>query len=273
MSCFAAFVSFIHGISQNIQIGNILANLYEQTRQRLQQHLSQPFTDEIPSTDRWAIISSAKTGYFQGINEELVAEIGREQEAQLLVLEPHGQFVLEGMPLLKSSKPLPAQDVVRVQEQCNYYHQERISSNFLFGIKQINEVAAKALSPGINDAGTALTAIDYLTQLFVDLLQLGAYRIARDHKRMPRIFYKETPFEETFYRNFANLRIYGAGDVGVKQKLLHMLDILEQHPKGLVHKPFFVRERKALLENAKEALSSEWDLKREVFPTSRRKEE
>jgi uncharacterized membrane protein len=260
LSSFAAFVAFIHGISQDIQIGNILDSLHRQARNQLRKENKNEFVEELPSSTDWAVIHSAKAGYFQGLDEETVLETARQQHAEMIVLYERGQFVIEGSPIIKCSKPLPEEDVRIVQEHCRYYHQERLSANYLYGFKHITEVAIKALSPGINDAGTALISIDYLTQLFLDLLVQGRHRVRRDRAGGIRLYFRESGFEEIFYLCFSSIRNYGAADVAVQQKLLRMLTHLEQHPAGKRFSHVFAEERKALLMNSEDALANRKDL-------------
>lgn len=53
-----------------------------------------------------------------------------------------------------------------------FHEEEFLSENYFYGFKQLSEVAVKALSPGINDPGTAVTVIDQLTVLFAERLNL-----------------------------------------------------------------------------------------------------
>ncbi|MEZ5022020.1 MAG: DUF2254 family protein [Chitinophagales bacterium] len=47
------------------------------------------------------------------------------------------------------------------------------SENFALGIRQITEVGIKAMSPAINDPGTANMSIDYLTELFALRMEIS----------------------------------------------------------------------------------------------------
>lgn len=50
-----------------------------------------------------------------------------------------------------------------IESSLEIYSGEFIEQNFNYGFQQLMEVAIKALSPGINDPGTALLCIDALT--------------------------------------------------------------------------------------------------------------
>lgn len=257
--CFTAFVYFIHSISQNIQIATILGNLYNETLQSLKHDSKQKFVEELPGVSGWQTIGSPQGAYFQGVAEESLKETAQEEDFQILVLPEIGEFVLEGAPLFKVSRPLVREVQENLIHQTNFYHQEHIESNYLFGIKHITEVAAKALSPGINDPGTAINAIDYLTQLMCKLLERKNYKVVEDKKGFDRIFYKQTLFEKTFYLSFSTIRNYASGDVAVQLKLLNLLSTLEEQDHRLMYKSLFEQERKALLANADQQLHTSID--------------
>ena len=68
--------------------------------------------------------------------------------------------------LIKSEKELDEQTLNKILSNINFSRGELVEDNYILAFKQITEIAVKAMSPGINDPGTAINAIDYLTELF-----------------------------------------------------------------------------------------------------------
>ena len=258
--CLLAFVYFIHSISQNVQAGNILNSLYLDTLTHLQKEADSPYSDEIPATDGWCTIKSPKTGYFQGMNGHTALEFSVLHDIQLVILPEKGRFLLKGTPFAMISRELPPETIAEFQEQIDYYFQEHIAVNYLFGFKHITEVAVKALSPGINDPATAIIGIDYLTDLFCNLIIVGRYKLVKDSKNIIRLYYRQAYFEKVFYFIFSSIRNYATKDVVVQTKLLFMLDELQQYTSSDRYRDFFIKEREALLENAKQGFSNTRDL-------------
>lgn len=260
--CLVAFIFFIHSVSQNVQASHILHKLYCKTKERLLVEIKGSYITTPPDTPQWQIVASSKTGYFQGINGEKLLSFACEQQVQILVISEKGRFLLEGAPLLKVSKPLPASAVEKLQGWVDFHFQERIDVNYLFGFKHIAEVGVKALSPGINDPGTALTAIDYLTHLFTYLPQIGAFKLKKDEHGTARLYYRQASFEKVFYLVFSSLRNCAATNVVVQAKLLDMLRQLEwqaqQHQRAQLQ-ALFQQERKALLENSQKEFNNARD--------------
>ena len=58
---------------------------------------------------------------------------------------------------------------------------EIVSHNYILGFKQLTEIAIKAMSPGINDPGTAITCIDYLSELFALRLKKKDFSFIKNH--------------------------------------------------------------------------------------------
>lgn len=257
--CFSAFIFFIHSISQNIQIANILANLYNQTRSSLSKAGKLQYVQELPDYSSWQTISNLNGAYFQGINEDDLLEIAQKEGFKVIILPEVGEFIVQGAPLLKISKPVVAAVQQKLQRMASYYHQEHIENNYLFGFKHITEVAVKAMSPGINDPGTAINAIDYLRQLLCDLMKIGNNRVLNDKNGYGWIFYNQSAFKKVFYLCFSSIRNYASADVAVQLKLLQLLRELEACDEGLKYLDLFGQEREALLNNANEDLNNDRD--------------
>ena len=77
-----------------------------------------------------------------------------------------GIFVLQGIPFFRSEKKLEEETVKKILSNFNFARPELVADNYLLAFKQITEIIVKAMSPGINDPGTAINGIDYLTELF-----------------------------------------------------------------------------------------------------------
>ncbi len=108
----------------------------------------------------------------------------------------------------------------------NFARGEYIRDNYALAFKQITEIAVKAMSPGINDPGTAVNAIDYLTELFsLRMKKNDSGVITRDGETYVKVAIIH--FEELIYNVMASLRTYCKHDPLVMQKLVLMLKYLK----------------------------------------------
>ena len=116
------------------------------------------------------------------------------------------------------------------------------------------------MSPGINDPGTAINAIDYLTELF-------GYRLSKNdnslhqHEDKTYVELAVVTFEQLLYNCMASLRTYCKHDPIIVQKLLYMLRYLsEQEMCKDSYKNTIENEIQALIADCKNALENKHDI-------------
>ena len=87
---------------------------------------------------------------------------------------------------------------------------------------QISEIAVKAMSPGINDPGTAVKAIDMLSILLIERLKISDvnYSLKHSTNNQPYLYLHETSFDELLHDNFTPIRNYAKGDAYVMVNVL-----------------------------------------------------
>ncbi|MDX5437308.1 MAG: DUF2254 domain-containing protein, partial [Pontibacter sp.] len=201
--CLGFFVYFIHSISESVQIDNLLEGIYLVTKDQLKEEIERDKGTKVPNVfeqKEWQLLESPRTGYLQGLDEHAVLGILKEYDVVLDFEHPLGSFLIEGVPFARINKRLPEMKEFtdRLFNHVNFYREERPGMNYIFGIKHITESAVKALSPGINDPGTAIKAIDYLTALFSLRMQLTDEKVIYDEKGAGRIRFKHQTFRDIY---------------------------------------------------------------------------
>lgn len=234
LTCLALFVFFIHSISQTIQINNVLLRIYRETTVSIDR-LRQKIEENAPSVrpeqkiDHWYPIISRTSGKLMTVLEEELIELAKDQDMELRLLLPRGMTVLSDKPVLAASKPLPQDIQNRVLDNLHYGQQERVDDNFLYGIKQLAEIAVRAMSPGTNDPGTAINALDFLTPVMKQRLSLPDALSLMDDEGRPRLHLKIVPFDELIYYVFSAIRTYAAHDPIIVISVLKAINYLLQH--------------------------------------------
>ena len=82
-------------------------------------------------------------------------------------------FVTEGLPLLAIAPPPSAADQDAAVAAIDIGAIRTMQQDVEFGIRQIVDIALKAVSPAVNDPSTAVTCVDHLGRLLVQLAQLA----------------------------------------------------------------------------------------------------
>ncbi|MFY2561206.1 DUF2254 domain-containing protein [Corallococcus terminator] len=91
------------------------------------------------------------------------------------------------------------------------------------GVRQLVDVAIKALSPGINDPYTAVEAVDQLTFMLCSLsrMRLGP-RVLADDSGVPRVFLRGSALRDYLTLATDQILRYGAAEPAVVLRLLRM---------------------------------------------------
>lgn len=231
-----AFIYFIHSISQEIQVNTIMDKIFRKSKQRLEKlieaekHIDTDFED----TSDWKSIVATSTGYMQDVSLKPLADLAEEHHLKIEVVPIKGAYILKGVPILKYKGDVRKEmgndeDLeLKLLDTIIFSNNELIDDNYVLAFKQITEVALKAMSPGINDPGTCINAIDYLTELFALRMSKKDYSYYFDENEKALIFIKTVSFKELLYNVMAAMRTYCKHDIIVVQKLFIMFQYLLQ---------------------------------------------
>ncbi|PTX15030.1 putative membrane protein [Pontibacter mucosus] len=235
--CLALFVYFIHSISRAIQVDNILNSLYHKSISALNQENKMPAKSLAPSKsndDEFSFaLKNTTSGYLENINLTALQSLAKENKMQLKILVEEGSFVVEGLPLLRSTKDIvQREDLEEKLQRCFTLKQEEVvMEDFEQGVKQISEIAVKALSPGINDPGTAMKAIDFLTLLFIRRLKTEDKNCLLDENNQVQVIDFTVSLDELMHRYLSPIRTYGKEDFQLNLRLLKCIhSLLCQQP-------------------------------------------
>jgi len=139
-----------------------------------------------------------------------------------------GDFVVQNTTLVSLSlEEEPDQETITaLQETFNISPYRSVEQDADFGIRQIVDVALKALSPGINDTTTAVTCVDYLSTI---LARLAPRQIPSSHRYEEgelRVIAKEAGFESLLAEAFDQIRSNANGDLAIMLRMLRALQII-----------------------------------------------
>ena len=267
MLVLALFIYFIHSISEAIQINKIIESIYNSAKTRLQQLISKTddalSKEDFPSSEDWDAIEVNRTGYFQTIAVDALLELCNTYDCSVEVSVPKGTFILQGIPIAKCSKALDDEQKEQLLTCFGFSRSEIVSHNYILGFKQLTEIAIKAMSPGINDPGTAITCIDYLSELFALRLKKEDFSFIKNQEKQAVIKLRTIDFKELIYFVFAPLRAYCKHDVIMLHKMLTALYFLQQsHSVIEDSQTIIIDEANRILEDAKAAIGNKEDLKK-----------
>ena len=171
-----------------------------------------------------AEIRATEAGWVQNIDAEALDALAAEHGAQIYLCAPVGRFVHSGDAVAQASRHDAelAEEIaaaITIGPMRNYDQDPR------FGMVVLGEVASKALSPGINDAGTAIEVIGRI------LRSLEAWQEPEPGRvpRRPNLHALPLRASDLLEDGFAPIARDGAGMVEVVIHLLNALHALERH--------------------------------------------
>jgi len=258
-----SFIYFIHSISQEIQIEFIMKRISTTAHKKLQKLLDLEKDKEFnfPDTSNWIDFESKETGYFQDVSIKIIKEIVLKQECKVEVVAQKGTLCYKGDVLFKIEKELEENNTDKIYKAFDFSNDEFIEDNYLIAFKHLKEIALKAMSPGINDPGTAMNAIDYLHELFkLRILKEEKDYIFEEEKCI--ILLHIVAFEDLLYKVMASLRTYCKHDVIIVKKILLFLKDLKTYTSKDDKIKIINKEIENFLADAKIAITNKTDLEK-----------
>ena len=156
--CVSLFVYFIDTISKSIQIYNIIDKISASSDNFLEEKIEKQ-EESSGESHWWRVIRSNKTGYYKGFDSSLMSDYFEENKNVLEILPYKDQHVWEGMPIMHIKEKVP-DDELKSLLLCFHFSPDKHEDNsYTGGMIKLMEVAVKAMSPGINDPGTAIDAV------------------------------------------------------------------------------------------------------------------
>ncbi len=186
---------------------------------------------EAPGVPAWAVpVTSRRSGYVQAVRPGVLLSQAARYGVCLRLRPRVGEHVVAGTTLAwiwRASPGDPARDprafwrVLAAGVRIGF--ERTLEQDAAFGIRQLVDVACKALSPAVNDPYTAVQAIDHLSVIFCALARrpLGNH-VARDGSGAA-VIVPGRRFPEYLAVMCGLIRRYGAREPTVAHALLRLL--------------------------------------------------
>ena len=170
-------------------------------------------------------INAPLSGYFQHFSTDNLLQIADTHNMAIRFLHPTGSFVLQDTPFLEISNTenIDKGTLDKIFTSIDFYNGQQIKINNYYGFQHLMEVGVKALSPGINDPGTAVISLHALTDLLAYRLKHPQPAIITGKEGTPRIFTVERTVQELFNSAVLPIWHYGKEDQQIQHALLQMI--------------------------------------------------
>ncbi len=175
-------ILFIHHIAESIQVGIILRRITFETIRSIENTFPNDFgastapaagAPEVHGHDslRWHKVSARRFGYVQSIDTQSLLARTCELDCVVRIVADIGSFVTPGATMCEVSlAEAPADEMISELRGTFAIGAARtIEQDVAFGIRQIVDIALRALSPGINDTTTGVMCVEHLAVVLESL--------------------------------------------------------------------------------------------------------
>ena len=218
------FVRWVDNIARLGRLGSTIDKAEDAAEASIRDRLSQPYLGGVRQTEKTALkgyaVHASQIGYVQYVDVQALQQIAEAHGLHIMLAALPGTFVTHDRALVVLNHGGMIDDDLRAEiEDCFVIGNNRsFEEDPRFGLIVLSEISARALSPGVNDPGTAIVTIGR----FVKLLAL--WTRPEDPDSPPQIKYDrlivpEIALDEMFDDAFTAIARDGAGTVEVGIRL------------------------------------------------------
>ncbi|MBL3573157.1 DUF2254 domain-containing protein [Rhodovulum sulfidophilum] len=166
-------------------------------------------------------VPAPRGGYVQLVDMAALSVLAEKAGAEIWVAAVPGSFLVAGRALAHVNPP----GDIDHDAICAAFEIEAVRSfeqDARFALAVLSEIASRALSPGLNDPGTAIDILGRLEQLLAECPPAG------DEIRYPRLHAPPLRADDLVEDAFAAIARDGASMREVARRLIHALNTLRQ---------------------------------------------
>jgi uncharacterized membrane protein len=275
LASLGVLIYFIHHAAVSIQAPELIAMVAKdieqgierlfpeelgRARQNDQQQIPGNFLRDLESEA--APITAAQTGYLQSVDSERLLDVAKEHDLLLFVKCRPGDFIIEGDELARSRPPQQLNDQAADEIRAAFVlgTQRTHLQDVEFSIRQLVEVAVRALSPGINDPFTAVNCIDRIAAALCRLAERSfPSPLRRDEEGKLRVIARPVTFSRIVSAAFDPIRHYGRTSPPVVLRLLEVIAVIASRVQREEDRETLVNQAVMIERDAREAIPEEAD--------------
>jgi len=226
--CVGTLVWFVHHIATSINVEVVIEGVQEELLEaveRLDKDATGPATPPLhTSAPAGASVALDRHGYLRSVDTDALADWAEEREAVLVLHVRPGHYLFPGCAVAQVTPREAAPAAAKaLRDALSVGPRQAAAQDLEFSVRQLVEVALRALSPGINDPFTAVAVLDRLGATLCAMVprHMPAATVARGgrivlHRHVPE-------YAGLCNAMFHPIRQSAAGNAVV---LIHMLDVL-----------------------------------------------
>lgn len=241
-------IFFIHHIAASLQLTTIIDNIVDETKDAIERLFPERMGEGADGREsveafrasdeqKWSVVPALGPGYVQSVDVEGLLSYADKSGVILRMEVGIGQFVRSGAALISltydaqnhgSSIVVDKENTKKLNALFGINRHRTVEQDASFGIRQIVDIALKALSPGVNETTTAISCIDFLGEIVGEIARRDFPKKVRSQNDRPRVIVLSPTFEDYVETAFDQIRICGKGNFAVFERLLSGFTFIAQ---------------------------------------------
>jgi uncharacterized membrane protein len=269
-------IFFVHHIATSIQASSIIASVTKETigavdrlfpamapGQALVEDEAEP--SPLPAPTRvWQTIMAKRDGYLQSVDEAGLMRLARRHKTVVRMDREIGEFVVQGTPLasIALEDPPDQQTIADLRAAYSIDRYRTVYQDCAFGVRQLVDMALRALSPGINDTTTAVMCVEHLMAILVRLAPREIPSSRRYEDGELRVIAEGQTFASLVAGSFDEIRGSSSGNVAISLRMLDALQTIASVTASLSRRRALREQAECIAESARRTIASPRDIAR-----------
>jgi uncharacterized membrane protein len=225
----ALFIQYIHHIAQSIRVVTIIRRIADEATETIGRlhpergPLAVEPTPSLPPTARQ--VAADEPGIVASVDVARLVRMATEEEGTVALVPRVGDFVATGMPLFEVVGLDRREAELRAAVDLSA--ERSAHQDVAFGLRQLVDIAGRALSPGVNDPSTAVQCLDAIHDLLRRLVSRPYPPQAhRDDSGALRAVFPSPGWADHVALGLDEIHQWGAGSLQVRRRLQALVDDL-----------------------------------------------
>ncbi len=230
----AAFIYYIDHMAHAIRASTVVANIWRETVEAVERL----YPERVGGDAREAlgggpvraeadlVLKSTEAGVVVAVDEDRLLGVAREDGRIVEVVPSVGDFVPEGMHVARLWGRWDRDAADQVRAAIGVGSERTLDQDAAFGIRQLVDVAIRALSPGTNDPTTAIQALDRIHDLLRRLVGRQFPSETRVTDGRVALILHRPDWSDYVRLGLDEIRLAGAGQIQVHRRMRALLEDL-----------------------------------------------
>lgn len=260
-------IYFIHYVALSIQASTVVSSVADETLETIDKLYPNSLAtdaDDLPpalpatnANQSIQLVPANTNGYIQLIDEQKLAQFAADYSITVRVDAGTGDFVTQQSPLVSLigfGQTVDQAIIKNINRAFTIRPSRTVDEEIAFGIRQLVDIALKALAPSADDTTTAVLALDYLSAVLARLVQRQLQPMAATDRFIPK------------YPTFANLmagaldqiRDTAGGNLVVLIRMLYLIQTVGRPTTNPARRTVLLHHTRLITEQADTTLRTDY---------------